>query len=300
MKSKDTKLNRITIDQLTKLGGDKIINYEGKVLISDHIGQARLFKEPCRIDAVLIIVCVNGKMEYEVNLNRYEMTAHSILVNMPENIVQLCGFENLEAYAILVSTDFLQNMPIGLMQKANYTASTRKHCLFEVPEDLLHGLRPYYDLIQSSLMRVVPETDEIAKGLLQSFLFSIYGLMQEFQKQGGMEPDRNASRGVRLLFDRFMEFLNQYHQQERTVQFYADKLCVSPKYLCTTIRDYSGKTPSEWICDYVIAEAKSLLHYSGLSAQDVAFRLNFPTQSSFGKFFKQKTGYSPMQYARLK
>jgi len=292
------KLSRITIDQLTKIGGDKITNFEGKVLISDHLGQSRLFEEPCRIDAVTIIVCLRGRMEYEVNLSHYELTANSILVNMPENIVQLGHFEDLDAYIILISTEFIKGMPMEMFQKAMSTVSVAKHCLVQVPGHLIRGLRPYYDLIQSSLLRVIPETEEIARGLLQSFGFSIIGLLKEFGKVDESLFDRRASRSSRTLFDRFMSVLAQCHQQERTVQFYADELCVSPKYLSTVIREYSGKTPSDWIADYVIAEAKSLLHYSSLTAQEVAFRLNFPSQSAFGKFFKQQTGMSPMQYAK--
>lgn len=291
------KLNRITIDQLTRIAGDKVLNFEGKVLISDHIGQARLFEEPCRIDAVTIIVCLRGQMEYEVNLHRYVMTQNSIVVNMPENIVQLCRFAQFEAYVVLISTQFLKAMPMELLHRANASMSLSKHCLFHVPPQHILGLRPYYELIQSSMLRVIPETEEIARGLLQSFGFSIIGLMKEFGHPLGI-GDRPLGRG-RVLFDRFMSALIHDHQQQRAVGYYADQLCVSPKYLSTVIRHVSGKTPSEWICDYVTAEAKSLLHYSDLTAQEVSIRLNFSSQSAFGKFFRQQTGMTPMQFRRL-
>ena len=142
-----------------------------------------------------------------------------------------------------------------------------------------------------------PETDEIVRSLLQAFMLSILSLMRQHQTTV-IDIDRTATRGNRQLFERFMEALSHYHQQERMVQFYADKLCVTPKYLSTVVKEYSGKSPSDWICEYVIAEAKSLLHYSQMSVQEVAFHLNFPTQSAFGKFFKQKTGFSPRQYVK--
>lgn len=299
------KLNTITIDQLIRLGRQKVIAYQGKVVISDHLGQARLFEEPCRIDALTIVVCLRGRLKCEVNLHRYEMTANSIAVNLPENIVQLHSFEDLEAYIILISADFLNTMPIDIVQHLNAVLSHTGPRFIQVPSDIIRGLLPYYDLIQSSLLRVVPLTDEIARGLLQSFLFSIVGLIAEFQPTSASAqlPPSGAAEGAssrarHQLFDRFMTQLSRYHQQERTVQFYADQLCVSPKYLSTVIRSYSGKSPSDWICSYVIAEAKSLLHYSNLSVQEVAFRLNFPSQSAFGKFFKQKTGISPTEYIR--
>lgn len=291
------KLNRITIEQLSHMARARVLDYKGKLMISDHIAQEYLFEEPCRIDAVLILVCVRGRLEYEVNLERNVVTESSILVNMPENIIQFRGSENLEAYAILISTELLQSLPSDMVLLANSYLTVKHHFQAVVSLEQIAPLVPFYSLIKVSLSHVVPETDEIVKGLLQAFMLSILSLMRQHQTTV-IDIDRTATRGNRQLFERFMEALSHYHQQERMVQFYADKLCVTPKYLSTVVKEYSGKSPSDWICEYVIAEAKSLLHYSQMSVQEVAFHLNFPTQSAFGKFFKQKTGFSPRQYVK--
>ena len=291
------KLNRITIEQLCSLEPKRVLEYGGQLMIVDHIAREYLFEEPCRIDAVTIIVCVRGRLEYMVNLEHNVVTESCILINMPENIIQFKSAENLEAYAVLVSTELLKTLPYDMMQLANSYLPIKQHYQAKVPIEKIAPLVPFYALIKHSLAQKAPETDEIVKGLLQAFLLSMMSLMREHQLSV-MEIDRTATRGSRQLYERFMEALSHYHQQERTVQFYADKLCVTPKYLSMVIKEYSGKSPSDWICEYVIAEAKSLLHYSHLSVQEVAYHLNFPTQSSFGKFFKQKTGYSPMQYMK--
>lgn len=292
------KLNKITIEQLSNLGRARVLDYKGLLMISDHIAQEYLFEEPCRIDAVLILVCLRGRLEYEVNLEHNVVTESSILVSMPENIVQFQGAENLEAYAILISSDLLNSLPMDMMQLANSYLPIKHHFHATVPLEQLAPLIPFYHLIRFSLSKTSPETDDIVRSLLQAFLLSILGLMREKQV-AVTDIDLTSTKGSRQLFERFMDALTHYHQQERTVQFYADKLCITPKYLSMVVKNYSGKSPSDWICDYVIAEAKSLLHYSHLSAQEVAFRLNFPSQSAFGKFFKQKTGYSPREYDKL-
>ena len=87
-------------------------------------------------------------------------------------------------------------------------------------------------------------------------------------------------------------------QQERNVRFYARRLNITPKYLSTVSKDVSGKTAARWIDEAVILEAKSLLRYSGMSIQEIAYHLNFSTQSFFGKYFKQHTGYSPSRFKR--
>lgn len=292
------KLNRITIGQVANLGRTKILDYKGKLIISDHIAQEYLFEEPCRLDAVTILVCLRGRLDFTVNLEEFEVHDACILVNMPENIIQFRGSENLEAYAVLVSTDLINSLPFDMLQMANSYLPIRNHFHAPVSEGRLAPLLPFYQLIKYALSGDSPETDEIVKSLLLAFLLSIIGFMRE---QNSLQPyasEHGPARSSRLLYEHFMDYLKQYHQQERMVQFYAEKLCVTPKYLSTVIKQYSGKSPSDWICEYVIAEAKSLLHYSQMSVQEVAYHLNFPSQSSFGKFFKQKTGYSPMQYIK--
>lgn len=291
------KLQRITIKQLSTLGRQRVLDYDGRLMIVDHIAQEYLFEEPCRIDAVLILVCIRGRLDYTVNLEHNVVTESSILVNMPENIIQLRGSENLEAYAVLVSTELIKSMQFDMGQLGVTEMPFKQHFYATVPLEQIVPLIPYYELICHSLSHVVPETEMIVKGLLQAFLCNISSLMQRHQ-MSVMDVDHTATRSSRLLYERFKELLATHYKQERTVQFYADKLCITAKYLSTAIKEYSGRSPSDWICEYVIAEAKSMLHYSELSVQEVAFRLNFPSQSAFGKFFKQRTGLSPMQYAK--
>ena len=291
------KLNRITIEQLCSNGRAQVLSYKGQLMISDHIAQEYLLEEPCRIDAITILVCLRGRLEYEVNLEQNVVKEPSILVNMPENIIQFLGSENLEAYAILVSTDLIKSMPYDMLQRANSLLTVKQHFHASVPLEHLSPLIPFYNLIKFSLSHLTPETDEIVRSLLQAFMLSIFGMMRTHQMTE-LEGDRTVARGTKQLFERFMDLLSRHHQQERQVQFYADKLCVTPKYLSMVVKEYSGKSPSDWICEYVIAEAKSLLHYSHLSAQEVAFRLNFPSQAAFGKYFKQNTGMSPREYTK--
>jgi AraC-like DNA-binding protein len=80
------------------------------------------------------------------------------------------------------------------------------------------------------------------------------------------------------------------------VSFYAEEMNLTPNYLSGLMKTYSGKTASEWIDEYVIIEAKTLLKFSGFNIQQVAYKLNFPNQSTFGKYFKRLTGMSPKSY----
>ena len=80
--------------------------------------------------------------------------------------------------------------------------------------------------------------------------------------------------------------------------FYADKLFISPKYLSLLVKEATGRSAANWIDEYVIMEAKNMLRFSGRNIQQVTYDLNFPNQSSFGKYFKHLTGMSSTQYQR--
>lgn len=97
-------------------------------------------------------------------------------------------------------------------------------------------------------------------------------------------------------FQRFMRLLQQHFRRERKTTFYAREMCLSPKYLSTIVRRFSGRGPSEWIDECVLVEAKRLLKFTDRSVQEIAFELNFPTQSFFGRYFKSHTGLSPKAF----
>ena len=109
---------------------------------------------------------------------------------------------------------------------------------------------------------------------------------------------RQVFQLIKTILASDMELVRQYSKQERNVRFYARRLNITPKYLSTVSKDVSGKTAARWIDEAVILEAKSLLRYSGMSIQEIAYHLNFSTQSFFGKYFKQHTGYSPSRFKR--
>ena len=112
------------------------------------------------------------------------------------------------------------------------------------------------------------------------------------------QPGEMKQGRCEVLFDEFMSLLQQYNKRERNVSFYAKQLNITPKYLSSVVKEVSGKTAARWIDESVILEAKALLKYSGMSIQEIAYHLNFSTQSFFGKYFKQHTGTSPSRYKR--
>ena len=99
-----------------------------------------------------------------------------------------------------------------------------------------------------------------------------------------------------IIFDQFIKLVKDNYMMYRNVGFYAEHLSLTPKYLSRIIKDASGRSAPEWIDEYVMLEAKNLLKFSGLAIKEIVYRLNFPSQSVFYKFFKARTGMTPTEY----
>ncbi|WNW02394.1 AraC family transcriptional regulator [Tenacibaculum sp. HL-MS23] len=97
---------------------------------------------------------------------------------------------------------------------------------------------------------------------------------------------------------RFLDLLNENFKSERSVQFYADVLCITSGYLSKVLKEVSGKTANQLIDEAVILEAKLLLNNPILSISEIAENLQFSDQSFFGKFFKKHTGLSPTAFRK--
>ena len=98
--------------------------------------------------------------------------------------------------------------------------------------------------------------------------------------------------------NRFLTLVRNNYKDERTVEFYADKMNMTQKYMTTLIKKSSGKSAMQWIQEYVILDAKTQLSTSMSPIKQISYDLNFPSQSFFGRYFKRATGMSPLDYRR--
>ena len=136
---------------------------------------------------------------------------------------------------------------------------------------------------------------DIIKRLLISFLFEIADIYNY---------KNNKSSNARIdhkdyIFSSFMKLLYKEHRKQRTIKFYADKLCLSPKYFALVIKHISGKSAVTLINEMIISTIKSLLRSSDKTILQISEELNFPNQSFFSRFFKKHTGLTPLEYRRL-
>ncbi len=96
----------------------------------------------------------------------------------------------------------------------------------------------------------------------------------------------------------FFKLVQEHFKEEHNVQFYADKLFISRKYLTKVINKTTFKSPRDIVHQVLAVEARLLLRNPNLNVNEVAAQLKFSDQASFSKFFKKHTGRSPLEYRK--
>ena len=133
--------------------------------------------------------------------------------------------------------------------------------------------------------------DKAFNGLIYSLLWYYDDIKTRNDVTGNAKTTRTGE-----LFDRFLCLVNNHCRHERAIAFYADKMCITPRYLGAAVKAASGITAKQWIDRAVTANAKVMMKYGSGQVADVAYGLGFPNVSFFCKFFKRATGLTPMEY----
>lgn len=255
------------------------------------------FKEfPSRINASVLGLCLNGSCQVGVNLKEYTITPNMLIVTLPDQIIQNFGMsDDFSGLFIVISKGFVDDALPRLTELFPFLFHVKNSPSVLLDKEDVDCLIEYYSFLRkkvqmtSNLFR-----REIIKSILQSMFYDLYNI---FKKHSLLKEVRTMSRKEELV-ERFLKEVIENYRTERTVMFYASKLCLTSKHLSGVVKEVSGKTAGEWIEDLVILEAKALLKSTEMSIQEVAETLHFSNQSFFGKYFKQHVGVSPKEYRK--
>ena len=291
-----TPINSFTLAELIDLAGEQRQGLMRECITASSNSQMQVFRFPCRIDAFVIGVGTEGETSVSLNLHEYRLKKNSIFIFSPKNILQVKSEEYFRADVIVVSPDFLRRINIDIKNMMPlFLKFVENPALTLTPEES-RSMRGMIAQIERETRG--PETHfsfDIVSGLIAATIYKVGDIMYHYLAEHP-EGQNNSHNRAEEYFKQFTHLLGEHFREERSVGFYARQLCITPKYLTTLIKRISGQSVSEWIDNYVILEAKTLLKYSTMSIQEIAYYLNFPNQSFFGSYFKRNTGMSPSQY----
>ena len=291
-----TPINSFTLAELIDLAGEQRQGLMRECITASSDSQMQVFRFPCRIDAFIIGVGTEGETSVSFNLHEFKLKKDSIFIFTPKNVLQVNSQQYFKADVIAISPDFMRRINIDIKNMMPLFLKFLENPALTLTPEESRSMRGMIAQIERETRG--PETHfsfDIVSGLIAATIYKVGDIMYHYLAEHP-EGQNNSHNRAEEYFKQFTHLLGEHFREERSVGFYARQLCITPKYLTTLIKRISGQSVSEWIDNYVILEAKTLLKYSTMSIQEIAYYLNFPNQSFFGSYFKRNTGMSPSQY----
>ena len=255
---------------------------------------------PVRFNGFLVFYCIEGSFTVDINLKSYEVSEGSLIVYTPGNIARVADVDRDELpklrFVLVASTEaFITGVRLDFNQLyEDSLLALENHCI-RLNDVERQVLGKYRDLADTLLSIDMPNKVEAVKSLGTSIFYLLGTMWSNRLDEAHSELPARAKR-ANSVFANFLKLVSAHHREEHKIDFYADKLLLTPKYLSKFIKEVSGRTASEWIDSFIILDAKNLLKYSDLSIKEIAYNMHFASVPSFYKFFQKMTGLTPATY----
>ncbi len=243
---------------------------------------------PYRAESYAIEFLKKGSIVMQTRLDKIVIEAPAILALGPNVIRSFTkNSEEILMDIIFFKPDFfLENQAnIFFLSQYDFFENSDLH-VFPLEKNTKPKFEQLFSLIQETLSADHFHQASILRSYLYILIFELDSIKQNLPNKEIQNP----------LFEKFKELLVKDFIKHRSPSYYADNLNVTRKYLSEVIKNNSGKTTREWIDEMVILEAKVLLQNKSLTISQISDTLHFSNQSVFGKFFKNYTGFSPLDY----
>ena len=262
------------------------------------------FSKPIRLVGNVMVFCVKGSVHMSVNLNEYDVKEGCLVVLTDQDIVKVekgsdDDIRDLHWVVIAMSQNFLTNFRVDFRKILSEGVALIETPVLHLDQNIRGYFEDYLRLIGKVANSELPMYKDAVRSLISSMVSIAAGQwIADINRLRDEKVVKLNSRSEHktLTFRQFIKLVSENYTQQRQVIFYADQLCMSPKYLSKLVKDVSGKSAPEWIDSYVLLEAKHLLKYSDMPIKEIVFRLNFSNQTVFYKYFKAHTGMTPTDY----
>lgn len=249
-----------------------------KLIIRQH-------KPPFTINDFRMGMITRGHVRVRINLVEKELEAGMLLFIGPGTILHPVSYtEDLEIYGIGLFDDF--SMP---QMPSAFNGQVRDFQVKASDADVATARH-----IIDTIWHVVHQKDynrQIVSSLVAAMMHLYDGVYQRHNDKLQASQSREQT-----IFDRFIQLVNQHCAEQHQIGYYADRMCLTERYLSTIIRQTSGVTAKEWIDRALITRIKVELMHTNKSIAQIAEELHFPNPSFFSKYFKRIIGIPPGEY----
>lgn len=289
----------LDISHLTETGMTSFI--KGEIVLSDNmdapfsepVEQLPQNNFPVQAGMSIVLFCMEGEMHIRISLKEYVLRPNMFCVIITGMIFEVLSISyDFRGFMIATRTNFMPVTEKTTQVMSFYKSLQNRHCYTFAEKEVAEFVRVY-----RSAKATLQDADHPFRiPMLQSYVQILYYRMLPIVTKEEESQSKYSHTRQEEIFQRFIGEVEKHYRKERSVKFYADLLCISPKYLSTVIYKISQQLAGEWIDAYVILEAKTLLKSGKLTIQQISEQLNFSNQSFFGKFFKRCAGMSPKDY----
>lgn len=285
----------------------KVATLGSSLLLNDNFGNIVDFNHASDIisgsiklsTTMILFFCLEGEVTLVIGTETYTMRKNDVQFTKSGSFGKVINMsKSVKFFMTVIDEKFYY----PIFSSIDLSALQKRLSLYPIctlPERSVAECTILYTQMKQRLnMHLEDELQEqIIKGYLQALIFNVYS--QYLMTNNETESRKPQFNRQQELFTNFMELLQKDYMKERNIKYYASKLCVTPRYLSRIIHEVSGLFASDHIDYFVIAEAKQLLRCKKYTVLQVSEMLNFTSQSFFGRYFKNYTGYTPKQYQEL-
>lgn len=267
---------------------------EQDVAVFDEVGIVPV--KNVQSDAHIVVLCLEGRSDITIEGKKYDVRKNDMFICHSHQFIEnLMMSYDFKFKGLLMSPRYFQSIFFlpGKMWKAGL--DVRKTPVFHLEDKDVEGFLVNYEMLRYKLSRTdLPHHQQTIKLLLQSLVYEMYDVIAP-KLQLKEDVNYGYSSGE-ILFGRFANLLSTELPHRHPVGYYADKLCITPKYLSAICKKQVGKTASDLIDEMTVNYIKQMLTSSEKSIKEIATDTGFDNLSFFGKFVKRELGVSPREY----
>lgn len=256
--------------------------------------------DPVRLQMNMIASCQRGYLKMDINGKVVEVGKNDIFVCPPNTMLDILEVSgDFACTAMCVTNHGMQNILRSHVNVWNRAMYVNKVSVIKMTEDEMRFYDKFTELVRLCLdTRSMehstwnPYRREIVETLLKSALLALCNAFTVEVPDSGIRSSSSTSD----LFERFLEMLQQNEVKHRPVEYFAQQLCITPKYLSIICKRHSSKTAIEWITEYTLSDITYYLRSTNKSIKEVATILGFSNTSFFGKYVREHFKMSPLKY----
>lgn len=269
---------------------DQPIDFDNPELKNIYLGHSNKVVGLC-----CIFVCLEGEVEMTISTQHCVMKAGDVSFAQSGHLATMLRFSPDCKFLLVMSSDEFYMPPLTAHEAASFRRELSSHPIARLSDAYQRGIKILYRMIANALSK----RDELhyVRRTVQGFFQSMFFMVMSTYATQASENSPYTNARQEGIFNRFIKLVEMHYATERGIAFYADKLCITPKYLSQLIYKASGMYAGDHIDHYVIGEAKLLVKSRKYSIAQISDMLHFTSQAYFCRYFKKHTGYSPIEFA---